>query len=161
MNALPSELKVHSRVEPSGTRTYNRSCVVPAISLLLSSGRRTTHRHFAFRNRQVKLFSQIQGTSAIQAASRGPVSPLHSSPCMNHISGGGIRTGDVRIRPDTAYAWCGPAVLITNCRGECSDDLTLTGFYFRETRYLATLRLEIDGDLPWLCEIATPEPDRI
>lgn len=67
----------------------------------------------------------------------------------------------MRIRPDTAYAWSGPAVLITNCRGECSDDLTLTGFYFRETRYLATLRLEIDGELPWLCEIATPEPDRI
>ncbi len=71
------------------------------------------------------------------------------------------RAGDVRIRPDTAYAWNGPAVLITNCRGECADDLTLTGFYFRETRYLATLQLEIDGERPWLCEIATPEPDRI
>jgi len=72
-----------------------------------------------------------------------------------------IRAGDVRIRPDTVYAWSGSSVLITNCRGECTDDLTLTGFYFRETRYLATLRLEVNGDRPWLCEIATPEPDRI
>jgi glycogen debranching enzyme len=80
---------------------------------------------------------------------------------MSHVGDGDVRAGDVRIRPDTAYAWCGPAVLITNCRGECTDDLTLTGFYFRETRYLATLRLEIDGEPPWLCEIATPEPDRI
>ena len=80
---------------------------------------------------------------------------------MSHLSAGGLRAGDVRIRPDTAYAWCGPAVLITNCRGECTDDLTLTGFYFRETRYLATLRLEVDGEPPWLCEIATPEPNRL
>ncbi|HYU34231.1 MAG TPA: glycogen debranching N-terminal domain-containing protein [Thermoanaerobaculia bacterium] len=80
---------------------------------------------------------------------------------MSHSSGGNLRAGDVRIRPDTVYAWSGPAVLITNCRGECANDLTLTGFYFRETRYLATLRLEINGEPPWLCEIATPEPDRI
>lgn len=67
----------------------------------------------------------------------------------------------MRIRPDIVYAWNGPSVLITNCRGECTDDLTLTGFYFRETRYLATLRLEINGEPPWLCEVATPEPCRI
>src|SRR5207244_2594112 len=33
--------------------------------------------------------------------------------------------------------------------------------YFREARFLRTLRLEIDGDRPWLCEAASIEPDTL
>src|SRR5207244_1959950 len=47
---------------------------------------------------------------------------------------------------------------VVNTRGECGDDQTLSGYYFREARFLRTLRLEIDGDKPWLCEAATIEP---
>ena len=55
------------------------------------------------------------------------------------------------IRPELQYAWYGPALLITNQRGECGRDQALSGFYFRETRFLRDLRLEIDGRRPWLC----------
>jgi glycogen debranching enzyme len=55
------------------------------------------------------------------------------------------------IRPDLRYAWYGPALLVTNHRGECGADQTLSGFYFRETRFLRELRLEINGEQPWFC----------
>ena len=55
------------------------------------------------------------------------------------------------IRPDLQCAWYGPALLVTNHRGECGADQTLSGFYFRETRFIRDLRLEIDGEPPWLC----------
>ena len=32
------------------------------------------------------------------------------------------------IRPDLRYAWYGPTLLITNHRGECGADQTLSGF---------------------------------
>src|SRR5207302_3390679 len=33
--------------------------------------------------------------------------------------------------------------------------------YFRETRFLRTLRMEIDGEPPWLCEAAAIAPDTL
>lgn len=60
----------------------------------------------------------------------------------------------VNIRPGIRYAWRGPSLLITDDRGECGDHGSLTGYYFRETRYLRTLRLELDGRRPWLCAAA-------
>jgi glycogen debranching enzyme len=65
--------------------------------------------------------------------------------------------GAVTIRPGLRYAWYGPALLITDSRGECGGDQRLTGFYFRETRFLRELRLEIDGQRPWLCASGTAE----
>src|SRR5687768_5506870 len=62
------------------------------------------------------------------------------------------------VRPDIVYAWKGPSLFIANTRGECGDDQTVSGYYFREARFLRTLRLEIDGDRPWLCEAAAVEP---
>src|SRR5918994_181483 len=62
------------------------------------------------------------------------------------------------VRPELQYAWYGPALLVTNERGECGDDQTLSGFYFRETRFLRELRLEINGQPPWLCASGTAEP---
>jgi hypothetical protein len=52
----------------------------------------------------------------------------------------------------------GDSLFITKTRGECGDDQTLSGHYFREARFLRTLRLEIDGGRAWLCEAATIEP---
>src|SRR5439155_4905595 len=62
------------------------------------------------------------------------------------------------IRPKTLYGWKGPSLLIVNTRGDCGDDEPLAGYYFRETRFVRTLRLEINGEEPWLCEAARPGP---
>ncbi len=63
----------------------------------------------------------------------------------------------VAVRPELLYAWNGPSLLITNPRGECGDDQTLSGFFFREARYLSTLRLLVNGEAPWLCEAAAED----
>jgi glycogen debranching enzyme len=65
------------------------------------------------------------------------------------------------VRPDILYAWRGPSLLITNTRGECGADQQLAGFYYREARYLRTLRLEINGQSPWLCDAASTDPARL
>jgi glycogen debranching enzyme len=63
------------------------------------------------------------------------------------------------IRPEQRYAWRGPS-LITDIQGECGGG-PLSGYYFREARHLGTLRLEINGGRPWLCESGSPGPDRL
>jgi hypothetical protein len=65
------------------------------------------------------------------------------------------------VRPNILYAWKGPSLFIANTHGDCGDDQTLSGYYFREARFLRTLRLEIDGDPPWLCEAAVTGPDSL
>ena len=65
------------------------------------------------------------------------------------------------IRMDLPAAWLGPSLLITNHEGECGHAQPLTGFYVRETRHLATLRLEIDGVAPWCCERSRPDPAQL
>ena len=62
------------------------------------------------------------------------------------------------IRPGQIYAWKGPSLLLVNTRGECGDDDQLSGYYFREARFLRTLRLEINGHLPWPCEATLLAP---
>jgi glycogen debranching enzyme len=59
------------------------------------------------------------------------------------------------------YAWKGPSLLITDGRGDCGDHEPLSGYYFREARFLRTLRLEVDGVSPWLCEAASVAPDTL
>src|SRR2546423_9906915 len=65
------------------------------------------------------------------------------------------------VRPDTLYAWSGPSLLVVNRRGECGDDQRLTGYYFRETRFLRTLQLRVNGHAPWPCEAAAIAPDTL
>src|SRR6266568_1270898 len=57
------------------------------------------------------------------------------------------------VRPEILYAWSGPSVLIVTPRGDCRGGLT--GYYHREARFLQTLRLEVNGREPWLCESAS------
>ena len=65
------------------------------------------------------------------------------------------------IRSNERYAWHGQSLLLTNERGECGEDNSLSGYYFREARHLRTLRLEINGQAPWLCESAWREPESL
>ena len=62
------------------------------------------------------------------------------------------------IRPRQIYAWKGPSLFIVDERGDCGDHAPLTGFYYREARFLSRLRLELNGVAPWLCESSALEP---
>jgi len=64
-----------------------------------------------------------------------------------------------QVRPDILYAWKGPSLLIVDTRGDAGDSHSLTGYYYREARFLRTCRLEINGERPWLCESAATAPD--
>jgi glycogen debranching enzyme len=57
------------------------------------------------------------------------------------------------------YAWKGPALLILTTAGEAGAQKSLSGFYFREARFLSLCRIEIDGQQPWLCEAAAVDAD--
>jgi glycogen debranching enzyme len=63
------------------------------------------------------------------------------------------------IRPGQLYAWKGPSLLLVNPRGDCGDDEQLSGYYFREARFLRTLRLDVNGHSPWICEAVLLAPD--
>ena len=69
--------------------------------------------------------------------------------------------GEAAVRLDTACAWRGSSLLVTTNRGECTRDETLTGLYVREVRHLRTLRLEINGERPWMCEWSRPRHDQL
>jgi glycogen debranching enzyme len=64
----------------------------------------------------------------------------------------------VLTRPRQLYAWKGVSLLVVNTRGDCGEDEPLSGYYFREARFVRTLRLEVNGRLPWLCEAAMVGP---
>ncbi|HEX3130396.1 MAG TPA: glycogen debranching N-terminal domain-containing protein [Thermoanaerobaculia bacterium] len=68
---------------------------------------------------------------------------------------------EAAIRLGWPAAWLGPSLLITNELGECGPAQPLTGFYVRETRHLAVLRLEIDGKPPWCCERSRPDASQL
>ena len=61
-------------------------------------------------------------------------------------------------RPEIRYAWRGPSVLTVDNSGRCGHE-RLTGYFFRETRYLHDLGVEIDGETPFLCSVAEAGPD--
>src|SRR6266545_1283998 len=66
----------------------------------------------------------------------------------------------VHVRPELSYIWYGPALLITDVHGEAGAH-ELSGFYFRETRFLRTLRLRLDGEEPWTCAMGHPSPEEM
>src|SRR5258708_244947 len=66
-----------------------------------------------------------------------------------------------RVSPDQRCAWAGSSLLVVNSRGECDDADLLSGFYYREARFLRICRLEIDGHRPWLCEAAEISPTEL
>ena len=65
------------------------------------------------------------------------------------------------VRGELLYAWKGVALVITTPRGTCTSEQSLSGFYFREARFLRTLRIRLNGREPWLCEAAMTSADRL
>lgn len=65
------------------------------------------------------------------------------------------------LRADERCAWSGESLLIVDHLGECGDAAPLSGYYFREARFLRTLRLRINGERPWLCHVTAAAPDRL
>src|SRR5256885_14400344 len=56
----------------------------------------------------------------------------------------------------------GPSMLVVDERGECGGGGgELDGYFYRETRYLRALRVEIDGVRPWLCGLGAAAPDEL
>src|SRR5206468_10218911 len=64
-------------------------------------------------------------------------------------------------RPGQVYAWAGGSLLLTDSRGQCGEDLPLSGYYFREARHLSRCALLVDGDRPWLCEATAASPTEL
>jgi hypothetical protein len=62
------------------------------------------------------------------------------------------------IRPGQVCVWKGPSLLVTDARGDCGEREQLSGYYFREARFLKTLRLEVNARSPWLCESSLLDP---
>ena len=62
------------------------------------------------------------------------------------------------IRPELFFAWHAQSLLVVDNRGECGDAESLSGFYFREARFLRTLRLTVNGHAPWLSQVAVETP---
>lgn len=67
---------------------------------------------------------------------------------------------EAQIRPDIIYAWSGPSLLILDRKGRAGVS-HLTGYYFRETRYLSYLQMLVNGEEPHLCSVARGEHDRL
>ena len=65
------------------------------------------------------------------------------------------------VRPGIVYAWQGPSLLIVTERGECVEREGLSGYYYREARFLRTWRLALNGEPPWLCESTSVAPDTL
>jgi glycogen debranching enzyme len=62
------------------------------------------------------------------------------------------------IRAGVLYAWRGSSVLVTDHEGAI-DGTGLTGFFFREARYLSRLTLTIDGRTAFPCSAAQVGPN--
>jgi hypothetical protein len=68
---------------------------------------------------------------------------------------------EAAVRLGTSCAWRGTTLLVTDTAGECGSEDALSGLYVREVRHLRTLRFEINGRRPWLCEWARPRADQL
>src|SRR3954467_1109127 len=79
---------------------------------------------------------------------RMPEAPLNSTP-------------RAIVRTDTLAAWTGPSLLVVTRDGECRHEEPLSGYYFREARFLSSFRLTVDRETPWLCEAASLSPSRL
>jgi glycogen debranching enzyme len=64
-----------------------------------------------------------------------------------------------RIRPRLLYGWCGSSLLVVDPEGRVSGGLT--GWYFRQTRFLSALALELNGARPYFCSAAEAAPGKL
>ncbi len=62
----------------------------------------------------------------------------------------------VSIRPNQRFIWHGPSLFVADAAGACDGTDPMAGWFFRETRFLSRLVLEINGVRPWPCAIGQP-----
>lgn len=76
----------------------------------------------------------------------------------------GISTTDVlalaRDRPETHHIWRGSSLLVVDPRGAVGN-VSLTGYFFRQARFLSRLQLEIGGVMPFRCSLAETSPNEL
>jgi glycogen debranching enzyme len=65
-----------------------------------------------------------------------------------------------RNRPEAQHAWRGPSMLIVDNEGR-SGTREFQGYFFRETRFLHDLRLEVQGESPFLSAAARMAPEEL
>ena len=63
-------------------------------------------------------------------------------------------------RPRVQYAWRGPSLLKVDDHGWAGTDF-FQGYYFRETRFLHDLRLEVQGESPFVSATARVAPNEL
>jgi glycogen debranching enzyme len=71
-----------------------------------------------------------------------------------------LETITAQNRPEAQYAWRGPSMLILDNEGK-SGTRDFQGYYFRETRFLRDLRLEIDRESAFLSAAARVAPNEV
>jgi glycogen debranching enzyme len=59
----------------------------------------------------------------------------------------------VAIRPEEHFIWHGPSLFVFDSSGEAGRQNPLSGFWFRETRFLRELSLTLNDDPPWHCAV--------
>jgi glycogen debranching enzyme len=64
------------------------------------------------------------------------------------------------IRQDERYIWRGPSLLIVDSTGWAGHG-GLSGYYFRQTRFLRALQLRLNGEEPCTCSLAEVAPNRL
>jgi glycogen debranching enzyme len=65
------------------------------------------------------------------------------------------------VRPELRFAWRGTSLLVTDLDAGCDSQAPLSGWYYREARHLSRLQLLVNGQPPWRCEVATPDPTHV
>lgn len=60
---------------------------------------------------------------------------------------------DAHNRAGIRFAWRGNSLLVLDLEGLAGEH-PLTGYFFRQTRFLSTLRLAINDEAPFLCSVA-------
>lgn len=65
-----------------------------------------------------------------------------------------------RNRPEASYIWRGPSMLLVDTEGRSGLE-KFQGWFFRETRFLHDLRLEVQGESPLTGSIARSAPNEL
>jgi glycogen debranching enzyme len=63
-------------------------------------------------------------------------------------------------RPQTYFAWRGPSMIVLDAEG-FAGGVEESGFFFRQTRFVRDLRLELFKEAPHLCSIAETAPNEL
>jgi glycogen debranching enzyme/NAD(P)-dependent dehydrogenase (short-subunit alcohol dehydrogenase family) len=68
--------------------------------------------------------------------------------------------GAAQNHSNNLFAWRGPAMLVVDRQG-CAGNDDISGLYFRQARFLRTLRLELFGESPFVCSAVEAGANRL